>query len=220
MTNVMTLEEVSEYLRVSEKTVKEWVNRGELPGGKLGTSWRFRREDIEEWVRIQLAPQKGAVHARGYSIQALLRPEQVFITDCQSKNDILNFIIDQSADFPGVKSRAQLADAVYSREDLMSTGIGLSIGVPHVRLPRVKNIHLCIAVNKSPIEDYESLDNQPVRIVIFIMAPERQHREHVQVLASVAKVVKNQLIREQLLMANNVEAICETFLSAEEKENA
>ncbi len=46
----MTLEEVAEYLRVSERTVAEWAGKGELPGGKIGTTWRFRASDIEDWL--------------------------------------------------------------------------------------------------------------------------------------------------------------------------
>jgi PTS system nitrogen regulatory IIA component len=220
METVMTLEEVATYLRVSEKTVRDWVSKGELPGGKLGTSWRFRREDIEEWVKIQLAPQRVTQSSRGFTIQALLRREQVFVSDCKTKSDMLNFIIDRASSVKGVKSRAQLSDAVYRREELMSTGIGLSVGVPHVRLPGVKDIHLFIAVNSTPISDYESLDGEPVRIVVFILAGEKQHREHIQVLASVAKVVKSGLIREQLLASSSVDSVCRIFIEAEGDKNA
>lgn len=216
MDNIMTLEEVSEYLRVSEKTVKEWVNRGELPGGKLGTSWRFRREDIELWVKKQLNPKRGAEHSRGYSLQALLRSDRIITCDESNKNDLLNRLIDEASSLPGIKNRAQLADAVFSREDLMSTGIGLSVGVPHVRLPGIKDLHLFLAVNKRGVEDYESLDGVPVRLVVFILAAERNHREHIQALAAVSRVVKNELVREQVLAADSAEEIYKVLIDAEQ----
>ena len=55
MHEIMTIEEVAEYLRVSERTVYDWAQKGDLPGGKLGTTWRFKREDVENWVDSRLS---------------------------------------------------------------------------------------------------------------------------------------------------------------------
>ncbi len=49
----MTVQEVAEYLNVDPKTVYRMVNRGELPGFKVSGTWRFRREDIDEWIDDQ-----------------------------------------------------------------------------------------------------------------------------------------------------------------------
>ncbi len=214
----MTLEEVAAYLRVTEKTTKEWVNRGELPGGKLGTSWRFRRGDIEQWVKMQLNPVEGVKNPNGYTIQALLRRERITICDEPSKNELLNLLIDQAAEIPGVAGRAQLADAVFMREKLMSTGIGLSVGVPHVRLPGVKDLHLFLAVNRTALSDYEAMDGEPVRLVVFIIAGEQHQREHIQTLAAVSRIVKNNLVREQILAAESVDDIYNSLIEAEVKD--
>ena len=48
--DILTLEEVAAYLRVSERTVYDWANKGEIPCGKLGTTWRFKRSEVERWV--------------------------------------------------------------------------------------------------------------------------------------------------------------------------
>ena len=49
----MTVQEVAEYLNVDPKTVYRMVNRGELPGFKVSGTWRFRREDIDQWIDDQ-----------------------------------------------------------------------------------------------------------------------------------------------------------------------
>ena len=67
--DIMTVEEVAEYLRVSERTVYEWAQRGEIPAGKLGTTWRFKRREIERWVDRRLAGgRRGAGRSRGGDI--------------------------------------------------------------------------------------------------------------------------------------------------------
>ena len=53
----MTVREVAAYLNVDEKTVYRLTTRGRLPGFKVAGAWRFKREDIDEWIERQ----KGAV---------------------------------------------------------------------------------------------------------------------------------------------------------------
>ena len=49
---LMTIEEVSEYLRFHPSTVYRLVRRGQLPGVKLGKQWRFDRHALEDWLRV------------------------------------------------------------------------------------------------------------------------------------------------------------------------
>ena len=48
---ILTIEEVAQYLRVSERTVYDWANKGDIPCGKLGTTWRFKRTEVERLQR-------------------------------------------------------------------------------------------------------------------------------------------------------------------------
>jgi len=51
--DVLTLEEVANWLRVAPRTLRHWAETGEVPAGRVGKLWRFRRKDIEEWLRGQ-----------------------------------------------------------------------------------------------------------------------------------------------------------------------
>ena len=48
--NILTIEEVAKYLRVSDRTVYDWAQKGEIPAGKIGTVWRFKKSEVENWV--------------------------------------------------------------------------------------------------------------------------------------------------------------------------
>ena len=50
MERLMTLEEVTEYLRLSKDTVYRMANTGKLPASKVGSQWRFRKEDVDQWL--------------------------------------------------------------------------------------------------------------------------------------------------------------------------
>ena len=46
----LTINELAKYLNVTERTIYNLLERGELPGFKVGANWRFRREDINKWI--------------------------------------------------------------------------------------------------------------------------------------------------------------------------
>lgn len=46
----MTLKEVAEYLKLTEKTAYRLAAENKLPGFKVGGSWRFKRSDLEQWI--------------------------------------------------------------------------------------------------------------------------------------------------------------------------
>lgn len=49
-TDIMTIKEVAEYLKLTEKTAYRLAAERKLPGFKVGGSWRFKRSDIEAWI--------------------------------------------------------------------------------------------------------------------------------------------------------------------------
>lgn len=56
MEEVLTLSESAKYLRLAPITIYRLARRGELPAVKCGRSWRFHREQLEEWLRTQAVP--------------------------------------------------------------------------------------------------------------------------------------------------------------------
>ncbi len=51
MTEIMTVEEVARYLRVTKRTIYRLVKRGDIPAARVGHQWRFERASIDEWLR-------------------------------------------------------------------------------------------------------------------------------------------------------------------------
>lgn len=52
-TDIMTIKEVAEYLKLTEKTAYRLAAEGKIPGFKVGGSWRFRLSEIEKWIDAQ-----------------------------------------------------------------------------------------------------------------------------------------------------------------------
>ena len=208
-TDVMTVEEVAAYLRVSDRTVYNWAKNGEIPCGKLGATWRFSRKAVEHWVHDRLGHGKHRSGSLKMSLDlaTVWQPEHAFIFNrAMSKTMVLDHLIECLAGREEVSSQSDLHDAIYHREKLMSTGIGIGVAVPHARLASVKNIVLAGAVARQPISDYPSLDGDPVSLIFMIAAGHHQHNEHIKLLSAISTVCKDPLWRERLLAAEDAES--------------
>ena len=51
--DILTIKEVADYLKLTERTLYRLVQEGRVPGFKVGNSWRFKRADIEDWIERQ-----------------------------------------------------------------------------------------------------------------------------------------------------------------------
>jgi excisionase family DNA binding protein len=56
---ILTLKEVATYLKLAEKTAYKLAAAGKLPGFKVGGSWRFQKEDVQQWIEVQKTMNKG-----------------------------------------------------------------------------------------------------------------------------------------------------------------
>jgi PTS system nitrogen regulatory IIA component len=114
-----------------------------------------------------------------------------------------------------VKSEGDLREGIFRREELMSTGIGGGIAIPHVRLESVKDLAVALGICRTPITDYPSLDNRPVEIIIMIAAASDQHAYYLKTLAYLSGLLKDRTTREFILSSEDTERIYEVLTGGE-----
>jgi PTS system nitrogen regulatory IIA component len=51
---ILTIEEVATYLRLTPQTIYKWAQERKIPAVKLGKEWRFRRSIIDRWLDDQI----------------------------------------------------------------------------------------------------------------------------------------------------------------------
>jgi PTS system nitrogen regulatory IIA component len=202
---LMTIEEVSQLLRVSERTVYDWAQKGEIPCGKLGTAWRFRKTDILQWIDKRLESTKKPGMRLPIPMASILSQDRIAFIDAATKEEAFFQLADLMATSPQVHNRDQLLEHLFQREELMSTGIGLGIGVPHVRLNSVDDLVVAFGICSKPIIDYSSLDDLPIRLIAMIAANAGQHAKHIRALSTVTGVLKDEATRTAVLAAETTE---------------
>jgi len=199
--DILTIEEVAKYLRVSERTVYDWAQKGEIPSGKIGTVWRFKKAEIEKWVNDRLSMNRMSPQFAAIQVQNIVSPDRIIFINHATKRDALLALSDNLANAPQVKNRQELSAEIIKREDLMSTAIGRGIAIPHVRLSSVTDLVVSVGISQCDIIDFQTLDDQPVRLLFMIAAAYNQHAYYLQTLSYFSTKLKNRDLRSSLLVA-------------------
>jgi nitrogen PTS system EIIA component len=200
--DILTIEEVAKYLRVSERTVYDWAQKGEIPAGKIGTVWRFKKDEIEKWVNERLTSSvKTNSNNQLVQVQNILSPDRIVILNHSTRHDVLVALAETLGTAPQIKNRQELTVEILKREELMSTAIGRGIAIPHVRLSSVTDLVMAVGLCKSDIIDFQTIDDVPVRLLFMIAAAYNQHSYYLQTLSFFSSKLKNPSLKDGLLAA-------------------
>lgn len=205
--DILTIEEVAKYLRVSERTVYDWAQKGEIPSGKIGTVWRFKKSEIEKWVNDRLSSgSKSTTANQAVQIRNILSPDRIVYITQSTKHDALVELAANLSTAPQVKFAQELETEILKREELMSTAIGRGIAIPHVRLSSVTDLVMSVGICKSSVIDFQTIDDVPVQLLIMIAAAYNQHSYYLQTLSFLSSKLKNAELRDALLKSTDPEA--------------
>ena len=96
---------------------------------------------------------------------------------------------------------------IFYREQLMSTGLGQGIAIPHVRIPGLDVPIIALGVQPKGIKDYGSLDNEPVKIVVMILVGAEQQKVYLRILSQLMMKLKSSEFKDALLKAEDGDAL-------------
>jgi len=216
---ILTIEEVAKYLRVSERTVYDWAQKGEIPSGKIGTVWRFKKSEIEQWVNSHLSSGRLNYQLGPMQMHTIISPDRVLFLNYPAKREALLALAENLATAPQIKNSHELANEILRREELMSTAIGMGIAIPHVRLASVTDLVVSVGISRVDIVDFNPLDDEPVRLVFMIAAAYTQHANYLQALSYFSARLKNRELRDALLAARTAGEVYQLLNPQPSKEN-
>jgi len=104
----------------------------------------------------------------------------------------------------------QAMAVIMEREKLGSTGIGHGIAIPHGRLPDLDVPVTALARHAEGV-DFDAIDGQPVHIVIVLLAPANEDRSHLEILASLARTLQQESVRQTIMQADSAETVSALF---------
>lgn len=104
-----------------------------------------------------------------------------------------------------------ILEGLERREALGSTGFGNGIAIPHCRLPSVKEFTVGLLGIPEGV-DFESLDDEKVRLIVFIVAPDTVSDAHVRLLSGISQALMVPGAVDEMVAAKSPEALRESFL--------
>ncbi len=108
-------------------------------------------------------------------------------------------------------SEAELLQAFIEREQLSTTGFGNGIAIPHCRVETAENFVVGLLSVPNGV-DFAAMDDQPVNLFVFIVAPASSSNEHIKILSAISQVLNVPVNVTEMLAAPSSEVLAENFL--------
>jgi Kef-type K+ transport system membrane component KefB/mannitol/fructose-specific phosphotransferase system IIA component (Ntr-type) len=124
----------------------------------------------------------------------------------ETKEAIIAELVDMLAARGRILDRDMALADVLERERAMSTGMQNGIALPHGKTEGVKELAAGVGIKRRGV-DFESLDGEKSRLFIIVVSPRRTSGPHVQFLAAVGAVLKDEKIREAVINAGSREEV-------------
>jgi len=107
-------------------------------------------------------------------------------------------------------TRSTVYDALFSREKMGSTALGLGIAIPHGRIKGLKEAHGAFLRLAAPIQ-FDAPDGQPVSMIFVLLVPEAATEQHLHMLSELAQMFSDKDFREQLAGAPEASSVHALF---------
>lgn len=143
-------------------------------------------------------------------IASLLCPERIVVElDASSKKRVFEqagLLFENNQQL----ARSTVYDALFAREKLGSTGLGLGVAIPHGRIKGLKSATAAFFRLASPIP-FDAPDGVGVQMVFVLLVPQSANEQHLQLLSELAQMFSERRFRELLQSAPDSTALLELF---------
>ncbi len=143
------------------------------------------------------------------NLMDIITPETIRVPlKATDKKEVIDELVDLLADQGKVRDCASLKDAVWSREQTRTTGIGAGLAIPHGKCSGLENLAVAIGKPESPI-DFEALDGKPVSLVVLLASPPDRTSDHISALARISKLMADEAFRDKIYAATTANEMYE-----------
>lgn len=135
-----------------------------------------------------------------------------------NKKNLIEEIADRAAEVSMLPS-ATIAESLFIREKLASTGLGMGVAIPHARFANIDQSMGYFFQLESPV-DFDAHDHLPVDLVFLLLVPEDAGTYHLKILAKLSRLFKTQGFLERLRHTYDKEEIYALLLNEDVKKVA
>jgi PTS system nitrogen regulatory IIA component len=144
-------------------------------------------------------------------ILSSLHPRLVAFLDVETRDEAIKALIDKLDQFHKLKDKKAFQAAIFAREELVSTGIGMGVAVPHAKSKEFSKFHIVVGIQKKKGLDWKALDTTSVHIIFLIGGPEDQQSQYLKILSELTSAIRGGEFRKSLLKAENSQEVLDLF---------
>jgi len=146
----------------------------------------------------------------------ILTPQLIKIgLESEDKEELFEEMVQLFVDAGLITDREAALRALYERESKMSTGVAKWLALPHGKIAEARGVMVALGVSHTGI-DYESLDGEPVYVVVMVFAEEGNPGPHIEALAEISRLFSIPGFTERMREVRTAEEALELIRSEEE----
>jgi mannitol/fructose-specific phosphotransferase system IIA component (Ntr-type) len=133
-----------------------------------------------------------------------------------TKDEAIGELVDLLCSAYRLKDRDAILEAIRSREEKASTGIGMGLAVPHAKTPAVDRLYVAFGLSREGI-DFESVEGELSHLFFIMVSAKDKTGPHIQALAGISRLIKHEEVRTGLMACGDVKEFLSFIVSAENK---
>jgi fructose-specific phosphotransferase system IIA component len=140
-------------------------------------------------------------------VLSIITPDYIALDlKANDKDGIITELVDLLAAQGKLTNRDEVLHDVFEREKSMSTGMEHGIALPHGKTDGVDDLTVAVGIKKDGV-DFGSLDGEQSRLFIMVVSPRKTTGPHIQFLAAISSVLRDEAMRTKLFEATDPEVV-------------
>jgi fructose-specific phosphotransferase system IIA component len=144
-----------------------------------------------------------------------LKPDTIILNlNEKKKENAIEKLIDLMVEAKQIPEKGNVLQKVLEREQMMSTGIGKGVAIPHAKFDQIAKPIIAFGRSENGIK-FESLDGKKVHLILVLLSPKDDPAGYVKILGKIARLLDHEDLREALKGAETAQGIIELIKNAE-----
>lgn len=140
-------------------------------------------------------------------MESFLKKEAVFFLKEAPKFELLSDFCHQIKEAGLIDDEIAFKKAVFDREKLVSTGVGLGIALPHAKMEKLTEFFIACGILNEGTCDWDSIDQLPVKVIFLIGGPADKQMTYLKLLSALTHKIKQKEVRALLFKAQTTQDV-------------
>lgn len=143
-------------------------------------------------------------------ISKFLDESLVCFLNANNRDEALQALVEAIHAKGKLQDKESFYSSILEREKIVSTGIGMSVAIPHAKIADYDDFFIAIGILSKGVE-WNSLDGSLVRLIFMIGGPDDKQTEYLQLLSKLTTAIKDEERRKKMLTLNSPQDIINLF---------